>query len=128
MNLIFTPGEMHFRREGGYRSHKLPHRHSQPQRRKRGRFETQSRSDLQNLSFVLLFDLKRGVRFQVHLIRLSSGGNELVCEGLFSHPNEIWDLASCPFDQRIFSTVFSSGNLGNITFASNFYHCAMCLG
>lgn len=48
--------------------------------------------------------------FQVHLIRLSSDGTELVCEGLFSHPNEIWDLASCPFDQRIFSTVFSSGN------------------
>ncbi|KAI8028611.1 WD repeat-containing protein DWA2 [Camellia lanceoleosa] len=33
---------------------------------------------------------------------------ELVCEGLFSHPNEIWDLSSCPFDRRIFSTVFSS--------------------
>ncbi|KAJ9542106.1 hypothetical protein OSB04_028612 [Centaurea solstitialis] len=46
---------------------------------------------------------------EVHLIRLSSDGTELVCEGLFSHPNEIWDLASCPFDQRIFSTVFSSG-------------------
>ncbi|PWA46123.1 transducin/WD40 repeat-like superfamily protein [Artemisia annua] len=45
---------------------------------------------------------------EVHLIRLSSDGTELVCEGLFSHPNEIWDLASCPFDQRIFSTVFSS--------------------
>lgn len=47
---------------------------------------------------------------EVHLIRLSSDGNELICEGLFSHPNEIWDLASCPFDPRIFSTVFSSGN------------------
>ncbi|XP_009619806.1 WD repeat-containing protein DWA2 [Nicotiana tomentosiformis] len=46
---------------------------------------------------------------EVHLIRLSSAGTELICEGLFSHPNEIWDLASCPFDQRIFSTVFSSG-------------------
>ncbi|GMP44513.1 hypothetical protein CsSME_00013419 [Camellia sinensis var. sinensis] len=46
---------------------------------------------------------------EVHLIRLSSGGTELVCEGLFLHPNEIWDLSSCPFDQRIFSTVFSSG-------------------
>ncbi|CAI9117076.1 OLC1v1018400C1 [Oldenlandia corymbosa var. corymbosa] len=46
---------------------------------------------------------------EVHLIRVSSDGNELICEGLFSHPNEIWDLASCPFDQRIFSTVFSSG-------------------
>ncbi|KAJ9673356.1 hypothetical protein PVL29_023126 [Vitis rotundifolia] len=46
---------------------------------------------------------------EVHLIRLSSGGTELICEGLFSHPNEIWDLASCPYDQRIFSTVFSSG-------------------
>lgn len=47
---------------------------------------------------------------QVHLIRLNNGGTELVCEGLFSHPNEIWDLASCPFDQRIFSTVFFNGN------------------
>ncbi|XP_044476102.1 WD repeat-containing protein DWA2-like isoform X2 [Mangifera indica] len=46
---------------------------------------------------------------EVHLLRLSSGGTELICEGLFSHPNEIWDLCSCPFDQRIFSTVFSSG-------------------
>ncbi|XVE56268.1 hypothetical protein DITRI_Ditri03aG0224800 [Diplodiscus trichospermus] len=45
---------------------------------------------------------------EVHLIRLSSGGTELICEGLFSYPNEIWDLASCPFDQRIFSTVFST--------------------
>jgi hypothetical protein len=45
----------------------------------------------------------------VHLLRLSSGGTELICEGLFSHPNEIWDLSSCPFDQRIFSTVFSTG-------------------
>ncbi|GMP81833.1 hypothetical protein CsSME_00036409 [Camellia sinensis var. sinensis] len=40
--------------------------------------------------------------------RLSSDGTELVCEGLFSHPNEIWDLSSCPFDRRILSTVFSS--------------------
>ncbi|KAK9946830.1 hypothetical protein M0R45_012273 [Rubus argutus] len=46
---------------------------------------------------------------EVHLIRLSSDGTELVCEGLFSHPNEIWDLSSCPFDQRIFSTVYSTG-------------------
>lgn len=54
-----------------------------------------------------------GVVFQVHLIRLSSGGTELICEGLFSHPSEIWDLRSCPFDQRIFSTVFSSGKWFN---------------
>lgn len=46
---------------------------------------------------------------EVHLIRLSSGGTEIICEGLFSHPNEIWDLSACPFDQRVFSTVFSSG-------------------
>ncbi|CAM8912503.1 unnamed protein product [Rhodiola kirilowii] len=46
---------------------------------------------------------------EVHLIRLTSDGTELICEGLFSHPNEIWDLASCPFDQRIFSTVYSTG-------------------
>ncbi|CAL1383721.1 unnamed protein product [Linum trigynum] len=46
---------------------------------------------------------------EVHLIRLSADGTELICEGLFSHPNEIWDLRSCPFDQRIFTTVYSTG-------------------
>ncbi|XP_058098507.1 WD repeat-containing protein DWA2-like isoform X2 [Magnolia sinica] len=46
---------------------------------------------------------------EVHLIRLSSPGTELICEGLFYHPNEIWDLSSCPFNPRIFSTVFASG-------------------
>ncbi|XP_052306326.1 WD repeat-containing protein DWA2 isoform X2 [Populus trichocarpa] len=46
---------------------------------------------------------------EVHLLRLSAGGTELICEGLFSHPEEIWNLSSCPFDQRVFSTVFSSG-------------------
>ncbi|RWR90594.1 WD repeat-containing protein DWA2 [Cinnamomum micranthum f. kanehirae] len=46
---------------------------------------------------------------EVHLIRLSAPGTELICEGLFSHQHEIWDLASCPFDERIFSTVFVSG-------------------
>ena len=60
--------------------------------------------------FCLLDPSLMELNFQVHLIRLSSGGTELVCEGLFSHPNEIWDLASCPFDQRIFSTVYSTGN------------------
>ncbi|KAJ8772562.1 hypothetical protein K2173_027739 [Erythroxylum novogranatense] len=46
---------------------------------------------------------------EVHLIRLSSAGTEIICEGLFSHPSEIWHLASCPFDQRVFSSVFSTG-------------------
>lgn len=43
------------------------------------------------------------------MIRMSPSGTELICEGLFYHPNEIWDLKSCPFDPRIFSTVFTSG-------------------
>ncbi|XP_074583923.1 WD repeat-containing protein DWA2-like [Curcuma longa] len=46
---------------------------------------------------------------EVHLIRLSPSGSQLICDGLFYHPNEIWDLKSCPFDPRIFSTVFTSG-------------------
>uniref|UniRef100_A0A0D6R6Q8 EIPR1-like beta-propeller domain-containing protein n=1 Tax=Araucaria cunninghamii TaxID=56994 RepID=A0A0D6R6Q8_ARACU len=46
---------------------------------------------------------------EVHLIQLSPFGSELTCEGLYSHPHEIWDLASCPFDLRIFSTVYASG-------------------
>ncbi|KAG6477054.1 hypothetical protein ZIOFF_066306 [Zingiber officinale] len=46
---------------------------------------------------------------EVHLIRLSPLGSELIYDGLFYHPNEIWDLKTCPFDPRIFSTVFTSG-------------------
>ncbi|CAD6266719.1 unnamed protein product [Miscanthus lutarioriparius] len=46
---------------------------------------------------------------EVHLIRLSPAESELVCDGLFYHPNEIWDLKSCPFDHRVFSTVYTSG-------------------
>lgn len=60
----------------------------------------------------------------MHLIRVSSDGHELICEGLFSHPNEIWDLASCPFDQRIFSTVFSSGNTTFFGFGFFFFSSA----
>lgn len=52
---------------------------------------------------------------QVHLIGLSPSGTELVCEGLFYHPNEIWDLKSCPFDPRLFSTVFTSGKAMHLT-------------
>ncbi|KAG9153044.1 hypothetical protein Leryth_012305 [Lithospermum erythrorhizon] len=47
---------------------------------------------------------------EVHLMRLNQDSSELICEGLFSHPNQIWDLASSPFDLRIFSTVFSDGD------------------
>ncbi|KAK9112529.1 hypothetical protein Scep_020048 [Stephania cephalantha] len=66
------------------------------------------KADTDNTSFITgTLSLKE--ENEVHLIRLASGGTELVCEGLFSHPNEIWDLASCPFDSRVFSTVYSSG-------------------
>lgn len=73
------------------------------------------------ICFVLFLDRKilTLLNFKVHLLRLSSGGSELLCEGLFSHPNEIWDLASSPFDQRIFSTVFSTGNSHHLE-TSNF--------
>lgn len=46
---------------------------------------------------------------EVHLIQISPFGTELTCEGLYSHPHEIWDLASCPFDRHVFSTVYASG-------------------
>ncbi|KAJ7957956.1 WD repeat-containing protein DWA2-like [Quillaja saponaria] len=59
--------------------------------------------DTDNTSF-LTGTLSLKEENEVHLIRLPSGGSELICEGLFSHPNEIWGLASCPCDQRIFST------------------------
>uniref|UniRef100_A0A803MXF5 EIPR1-like beta-propeller domain-containing protein n=1 Tax=Chenopodium quinoa TaxID=63459 RepID=A0A803MXF5_CHEQI len=52
------------------------------------------KADMDHTSFIAgTLSLKE--ENEVHLIRLSNGGTELVCEGLFSHPNEIWDLASC---------------------------------
>ncbi|ONK79847.1 uncharacterized protein A4U43_C01F10770 [Asparagus officinalis] len=66
------------------------------------------RADAEHTSF-LAGTLSLKEENEVHLIRLSPSGTELVCEGLFYHPNEIWDLKPCPFDQRVFSTVFTNG-------------------
>lgn len=66
------------------------------------------RADPEHTSF-LAGTLSLKEENEVHLIRLSPSGTELVCEGLFYHPTEIWDLKSCPFNPRIFSTVFTSG-------------------
>ncbi|CAA6663269.1 unnamed protein product [Spirodela intermedia] len=66
------------------------------------------KADANNTSF-LAGTLSLKEENEVHLIRLSPSAAELVCEGLFYHPGEIWDLASCPFDSRLFSAVFASG-------------------
>ncbi|XP_061969536.1 WD repeat-containing protein DWA2-like isoform X2 [Populus nigra] len=66
------------------------------------------KADTDHTSFIT-GTLSLGEENEVHLLRLSAGGTELICEGLFSHPEEIWNLSSCPFDQRVFSTVFSAG-------------------
>ena len=113
-------GQMHRGCQGRYRSHQFHHRHSQSKRRKRG-FVLISADFLVGV-FDFDLDLIDWDLSQVHLIRLSSGGTELICEGLFSHPNEIWDLASCPYDQRIFSTVFSSGTHLDLQFFMRLIH------
>lgn len=46
---------------------------------------------------------------QIHHLNYSEGANEIVSEGVYSHPHEIWDLACSPFDARLFSTVYRSG-------------------
>ncbi|KAJ7545731.1 hypothetical protein O6H91_08G007500 [Diphasiastrum complanatum] len=46
---------------------------------------------------------------EVHVIQLSDNGADLRCEGLYTHQPEIWDLASCPFDALMISTVYASG-------------------
>ncbi|KAG6485274.1 hypothetical protein ZIOFF_053808 [Zingiber officinale] len=68
---------------------------------------TDVKADVDHTSF-LAGTLSLKEENEVHLIRLSPSGSELICDGLFYHPNEIWDLKSCPFDPRIFSTVFTS--------------------
>ncbi|KAH7300812.1 hypothetical protein KP509_24G079800 [Ceratopteris richardii] len=50
---------------------------------------------------------------EVHLIKYSANTGDVACEGLYSHAQEIWDLASCPFDPLIFSTAYAStGDFG----------------
>ncbi|KAG6503567.1 hypothetical protein ZIOFF_035883 [Zingiber officinale] len=66
------------------------------------------KADIDHTSF-LAGTLSLKEENEVHLIRVSPSGSELICDGLFYHPNEIWDLKTCPFDPRIFSTVFTSG-------------------
>lgn len=46
---------------------------------------------------------------QVHVITLPDNSSDIVCEGLYTHQNEIWDLAICPFEPQIISTVYASG-------------------
>eukprot|EP00897_Mesotaenium_endlicherianum_P007860 jgi/Mesen1/7101/ME000369S06423 len=48
-----------------------------------------------------------GVKYQVHVIQYADGGSDVTCEGIYAHPQEIWDLAACPYDARLFSTVYS---------------------
>uniref|UniRef100_A0A453RQW7 EIPR1-like beta-propeller domain-containing protein n=1 Tax=Aegilops tauschii subsp. strangulata TaxID=200361 RepID=A0A453RQW7_AEGTS len=74
----------------------------------RARCITDVRADAGSTTF-LAGTLSLKEENEVHLIRLLPGENELVCDGLFYHPNEIWDLKSCPFDHRLFSTVYTSG-------------------
>lgn len=49
--------------------------------------------------------------FQVHLVQLGENNADLICKGLYPHQNEIWDLASCPFESSFFSTVYAKGTL-----------------
>lgn len=65
-------------------------------------------ADLQHTCF-LVGTLSLREENEVHLIRYTGSSGDLTCEGLYSHQHEIWDLACCPFDPLIFSTVHASG-------------------
>ncbi|KAL3686907.1 hypothetical protein R1sor_013216 [Riccia sorocarpa] len=45
---------------------------------------------------------------EVHLITLPDNSSDIICEGLYTHQHEIWDLAVCPFDPQLISTVYAS--------------------
>lgn len=65
-------------------------------------------ADLQQTCF-LVGTLSLREENEVHLIKYSANTGDVTCEGLYPHQHEIWDLASCPFDPLIFSTVHASG-------------------
>lgn len=46
---------------------------------------------------------------KVHVLHLGENSSELVCQGLYSHRDEIWDIAACPYNKSLFTTVYSSG-------------------
>lgn len=45
---------------------------------------------------------------EIHVIQYAENNSDITCEGLYSHPHEIWDLATCPYDSRLFSTVYAA--------------------
>jgi hypothetical protein len=63
-------------------------------------------------TFVGGFEPENG---QVHLIQLADNSADILCEGLYTHQNEIWDLAACPFDSQFFSTVYASGIITKVS-------------
>lgn len=46
---------------------------------------------------------------KVHVLHLGENSSELVCQGLYSLHDEIWDIAACPYNKSLFTTVCSSG-------------------
>lgn len=65
-------------------------------------------ADLEHTRF-LVGTLSLKEENEVHLIQYSTNSGDLTCEGLYPHQHEIWDLACCPFDPLVFSTVYASG-------------------
>eukprot|EP00271_Cylindrocystis_brebissonii_P021124 TRINITY_DN7393_c0_g1_i3.p1 TRINITY_DN7393_c0_g1~~TRINITY_DN7393_c0_g1_i3.p1 ORF type:complete len:379 (-),score=29.98 TRINITY_DN7393_c0_g1_i3:372-1508(-) len=45
---------------------------------------------------------------EIHVIESNDSTADIFCDGLYVHQHEIWDLAACPFDYRLFSTVYAA--------------------
>eukprot|EP00743_Colponemidia_sp_Colp-15_P002149 GILK01002331.1.p1 GENE.GILK01002331.1~~GILK01002331.1.p1 ORF type:complete len:364 (+),score=57.69 GILK01002331.1:43-1092(+) len=46
---------------------------------------------------------------EVHLIEYQEDNHEIVCEGVYRHPNEIWSITACPSDPKLLFTTFNAG-------------------
>jgi hypothetical protein len=66
--------------------------------------------------------------FQLHLVEFTEENNELVCEQVYSHPQEIWSLSPCPYDPALVFTVYNKGVFHFLALCSFLYPtCLPCV-
>mmetsp|Transcript_19738 Transcript_19738/g.33910 ORF Transcript_19738/g.33910 Transcript_19738/m.33910 type:complete len:374 (-) Transcript_19738:58-1179(-) len=46
---------------------------------------------------------------ELHLIEFNEESNEITCERVYSHPNEIWHISPCPSNPALVFTVYNTG-------------------
>ncbi len=59
---------------------------------------------------------------QIHLIEVDDDAVTATCKKVYSHPAEVWSVASCPWDSQVFATGNSDADAG--TFSATIWSTA----